>query len=122
MAPMIVFQQGKPVLSVGSPGGRSIPHVISRVLLASLVWQAPPARAVGLPHLSMRSAALVVEKDPPLPWPIATDQLAFNDQVIRLQPLGSGIALLQRINGRWHGVADPRREGTARAIDAQRPD
>jgi len=122
MAPMIVFQQGKPVLSVGSPGGRSIPHVISRVLLASLVWQEPPARAVGLPHLSMRSAALVVEQDPPLPWPIATDQLAFNDQVIRLQPLGSGIALLQRINGRWHGVADPRREGTARAIDAQRPD
>ena len=119
---MIVFQHGKPVLSVGSPGGRSIPHVISRVLLASLVWQEPPARAVGLPHLSMRSEAVVVEKDPPLPWPIATDQLAFNDQAIQQQPLSSGIALLQWINGRWHGVADPRREGTAQAIGAQPPD
>ena len=116
MAPMIVFRHGKPVLSVGSPGGRSIPHVLSRVLLASLVWQEPPARAVGLPHLSMRSAGLAVEKDPPLPWPIATDQLVLNDQPMRRQRLGSGTALLQWIDGRWHGAADPRREGTALAI------
>ena len=116
MAPMIVFRHGKPVLSVGSPGGRSIPHVLSRVLLASLAWQEPPARAVGLPHLSMRSAGLAVEKDPPLPWPIATDQLVLNDQPMRRQRLGSGTALLQWIDGRWHGAADPRREGTALAI------
>ena len=116
MAPMIVFRHGKPVLSVGSPGGRSIPHVLSRVLLASLVWQEPPARAVGLPHLSMRSSGLAVEKDPPLPWPVATDQLMLNDQPMRRQRLGSGTALLQWIDGRWQGAADPRREGTALAI------
>ena len=116
MAPMIVFRHGKPVLSVGSPGGRSIPHVLSRVLLASLVWQEPPARAVGLPHLSMRSSGLSVEKDPPLPWPVATDQLMLNDQPMRRQRLGSGTALLQWIDGRWQGAADPRREGTALAI------
>ena len=75
MAPMIVFRHGKPVLSVGSPGGRSIPHVLSRVLLASLIWREPPARAVGLPHLSRRSNGLVLEQDPPLPWPVALDQL-----------------------------------------------
>ena len=117
MAPLIVFEQEEPLLSVGSPGGRSIPHVISRVLLASLVWKEPPARAVGLPHLSRRRSGLVVEKNPPLPWPIATDQLMQNDQPMRRQRLGSGTALLQRINGRWHGAADPRREGTALATD-----
>ena len=117
MAPVIVFEQEEPLLSVGSPGGRSIPHVISRVLLASLVWKEPPARAVGLPHLSRRRSGLVVEKNPPLPWPIATNQLAQNDQPMRRQRLGSGTALLQRINGRWHGAADPRREGTALATD-----
>jgi gamma-glutamyltranspeptidase/glutathione hydrolase len=71
---------------------------------------------VGLPHLSMRSAGLAVEKDPPLPWPIATDSLVLNDQPMRRQRLGSGTALLQWIDGRWHGAADPRREGTALAI------
>ncbi|MBL6801904.1 MAG: gamma-glutamyltransferase [Synechococcus sp. BS307-5m-G38] len=116
MAPMIVFQQGQPVLSVGSPGGRSIPHILSRALLASLVWQEPPARAVGLPHLSSRGRTLVLEQDPPLPWPVATIGLAGPGQKQRSQRVGSGIALLQRINGRWHGVADPRREGTALSL------
>ena len=50
------------------PGGRSIPHLLSRVLLASLAWNEPPARAVAA-HLSRRSNTLVLEDDPPLPWP-----------------------------------------------------
>ncbi|QNJ17038.1 gamma-glutamyltranspeptidase [Synechococcus sp. A18-40] len=117
MAPMIVFERGQPLLSVGSPGGRSIPHVLSRVMLASLIWREPPARAVGLPHLSRRRNGLVLEQDPPLPWPFALDQLTPGDQPIRRQRLGSGTALLQKINGRWHGAADPRREGTALSAD-----
>ena len=117
MAPMIVFERGQPLLSVGSPGGRSIPHVLSRVLLASLIWREPPTRAVGLPHLSRRRNGLVLEQDPPLPWPVALDQLTPGDQPIRRQRLGSGTALLQKINGRWHGAADPRREGTALSAD-----
>ena len=117
MAPLIVFERGQPMLSVGSPGGRSIPHILSRVLLASLVWREPPARAVGLPHLSARRAGLMVEKEPPLPWPVAINQLTSGDQPLLRQRLGSGTALLQRINGRWHGAADPRREGTALATD-----
>ena len=117
MAPLIVFERGQPLLSVGSPGGRSIPHILSRVLMASLVWREPPARAVGLPHLSARRAGLMVEKEPPLPWPVAINQLTSGDQPLLRQRLGSGTALLQRINGRWHGAADPRREGTALATD-----
>ena len=65
MAPLIVFEQGQPLLSVGSPGGRSIPHILSRVLLASLVWREPPARAVGLPHLSARRAGFLVNRNHP---------------------------------------------------------
>ena len=117
MAPLIVFERGQPLLSVGSPGGRSIPHILSRVLLASLVWREPPEKAVGLPHLSARRAGLMVEKEPPLPWPVAINQLTSGDQPLLRQRLGSGTALLQRINGRWHGAADPRREGTALGTD-----
>jgi gamma-glutamyltranspeptidase/glutathione hydrolase len=117
MAPTLVFRNGQPVLALGSPGGRSIPHLLSRVLLASLIWNEPPQRAVGLPHLSSRGQRLVLEQDPPLPWPLPLDQLQTNDQPARLQRVGSGTALVQRINGYWHGAADPRREGTALAID-----
>ena len=116
MAPTLVFKQGQPVLALGSPGGRSIPHLLSRVLLASLIWNEPPQRAVGLPHLSSRGQRLVLEQDPPLAWPLPLELLQINDQPARLQRVGSGTALVQRINGRWQGAADPRREGTALAL------
>ena len=116
MAPTIVFRDGEPLLATGSPGGRRIPHYLSRVLLAALVWNEPPHRAVALPHLSVADGGLVIERDAPLAWPIDPEQLLVDQQTLRSQPFGSGTALLQRINGSWHGAADPRREGTAVAL------
>ncbi len=116
MAPIIVFRNGDPVLALGSPGGRRIPHYLSRVLVASLLWGEPPKRAVALPHLSRSGRTLVLERDSPLPWPVAPNGLASAHQPVLFQDFGSGIGLLQRINGRWHGAADPRREGTAVAL------
>jgi len=115
MAPTLVFRNGEPVLALGSPGGRSIPHLLSRVLLASLTWNEPPARAVGLPHLSRRSTMLVLESDPPLPWPFPLQQLKSEARP-RRQSIGSGTALIQKIGAGWQGAADPRREGTALAL------
>jgi len=116
MAPTLVFRHGQPVLALGSPGGRTIPHLLSRVLLASLIWNEPPERAVALPHVSNRNGGLVLEQDPPLPWPLPVEQLQADNQPVRLQRMGSGTALVQWIDGRWHGAADPRREGTALAV------
>jgi gamma-glutamyltranspeptidase/glutathione hydrolase len=116
MAPLIVFENDQPVLAVGSPGGRTIPHFISRVLMASLFWGLPPEQSVAMPHLSMRGKRMVAERDSPIPWPFTWTALSPGDQQLTTQPLNSGIALLQRIQGRWHGVADPRREGTAMAL------
>ncbi|WP_244278649.1 gamma-glutamyltransferase family protein [Synechococcus sp. UW86] len=115
MAPTLVFRNGEPVLALGSPGGRSIPHLLSRVLLASLAWNEPPARAVGLPHLSRRRTMLVLESDPPLPWPFPLQQLKSEARP-RRQSIGSGTALIQKIGAGWQGAADPRREGTALAL------
>ena len=116
MAPLIVFENDQPVLAVGSPGGRTIPHFISRVLMASLFWKLPPEQSVAMPHLSIRGNRLIAERDSPIPWPFAWTALSTGDQQLKAQPLNSGIALLQRIDRRWHGVADPRREGSAMAL------
>ena len=115
MAPTLVFRNGEPVLALGSPGGRSIPHLLSRVLLASLAWNEPPARAVALPHLSRRGNTLVLEGDPPLPWPFPVELLT-GEAPPRRQSIGSGTALVQKIGAGWQGAADPRREGTALAL------
>jgi gamma-glutamyltranspeptidase/glutathione hydrolase len=84
--------------------------------MASLFWKLPPEQSVAMPHLSIRGNRLVAERDSPIPWPFAWTALSTGDQQLKAQPLNSGIALLQRIDGRWHGVADPRREGTALAL------
>ena len=107
------FPAPKLFLRIGDAGQQQL---LSRVLLASLIWKQPPAQAVGLPHLSNRRGTLVLESTPPLPWPLSVDQLKANNQPVRLQPIGSGTALVQWINGQWHGAADPRREGTALAL------
>ena len=86
------------------------------MLLASLIWNESPQRSVGLPHLSRRGQTLVLEQDPPLPWPLPLHPIQTDADTPRLQRVGSGTALVQRINGRWHGAADPRREGTALAL------
>ena len=116
MAPTIVFNGDQPVLALGSPGGKRIPHYISRVLLAALPWAEPPARSVGLPLVSPQGITLVIERKPPLPWPVNPNELNAPGRELRLQTLGSGIGLVQRIGNRWHGAADPRREGTALAL------
>ena len=116
MAPLIVFRNDEPVLAVGSPGGRSIPHFISRVLMASLLWREPPSRSVALPHLSLRQGTLLLEDTPPIRWPVSPEAIAIDGQQVRRQRFGSGTALLQKINGRWYGAADPRREGKALAL------
>ena len=116
MAPLIVFENDQPVLAVGSPGGRTIPHFISRVLMASMFWKLPPEQSVAMPHLSIRGNRVVAERDSPMPWPFALTALSDGDQQPKTQPLNSGIALLQKIGDHWHGVADPRREGTAMAL------
>ena len=105
----------EPPLRSGSPGGRCIPHLLSRVLLASLIWNEPPARAVGLPHLSRRGTTLVLESDPPMPWPFPPQQLN-SEANSRRQSIGSSTALIQKIGSNWQGAADPRREGTALAL------
>ena len=116
MAPLIVFENDQPVLAVGSPGGRTIPHFTSRVLMASMFWELTPEQSVAMPHLSIRGNRLVAERDSPMPWPFALTALSDGDQQPKAQPLNSGIALLQKVGDHWHGVADPRREGTAMAL------
>ena len=88
---------------------------LGRVLMASLAWNEPPERAVALPHISRRANTLVLEDDPPLPWPFPLEQMTV-EATPRRQGIGSGTALLQKIDADWHGAADPRREGTALAL------
>ena len=57
MAPTIITRHGKPVLSVGSPGGSMIITTVLQVLLERLELGKSLPEAVAAPRVSQRNAA-----------------------------------------------------------------
>src|SRR5699024_1850817 len=50
MAPMIVLQDGKPFMAIGSPGGSAIINYVAKVILGVLDWQLDIQQAIDLPN------------------------------------------------------------------------
>ena len=112
MSPTIVTdQQGRLVMTVGSPGGSSIIGYVVQTLIAALDWNLPLQKAVSLPHHVNKNARTGLEKDTPL------EKLAP-----ALRKLGHSVRIRRKTSG-LHGIrvwpsgleggADPRREGVA---------
>jgi len=116
MAPTLVFRNGEPVLALGKPrrpqhspsaqpGAPGIPD-LERT--AGAGGGPSPSFAPG--HnagAGKRSAAALAR------FPLQQLKSEANS---RLQSIGSGTALIQKIGAGWQGAADPRREGTALAL------
>lgn len=113
MAPVIVFDpQGRPVLAGGSAGGGPIVDVISRNLLEMLWLGRTPAQALAGGHVSTAMAPRVqLEAGTPRAALAAALRERGHDVVV--EPMSSGAAFLQRVDGGWLGAADPRRDGVA---------
>ncbi len=115
MSPVIVFRDNRPVLAVGSPGGWLIPHYITNTLIRSLDLKFSPREAVSQKLISVRPNYTVLEKN--ANW--STPHLNIHEGLKRLghhikySAFSSGIAIIKWHKGKWHGAADPRREGKA---------
>ncbi len=118
MAPVIVFKNGRPVLAIGSPGGWLIPHYITTALIRTLDLSLPPKEVVSRKHLSVRPNETVLE--------IGSEWSGSHSYIrkslkrlghqIKWSRFSSGLALIYRQKGIWHGAADPRREGKVTSL------
>ncbi|MFM2045501.1 MAG: gamma-glutamyltransferase [Pseudomonadota bacterium] len=113
MAPVIVFdREGRPVLTVGSPGGGAIIAYVARTIIAMLDWNLDPQSAIDLPHVVNRNGPTVVEPGP------AGDTIAAAlkgmGHTVERAELNSGLHAIRVQDGRLLGGADPRRDGVAR--------
>ncbi len=112
MSPMIVFDENEqPLLIIGSPGGKKIIPYVARVLYEVLFFDSALTKSIEQPHILNTGRQLEIEK--------GADQKVFD----ALKALGhkpvfksqtSGLHAISRRNNEWLGVADPRREGTAK--------
>ncbi len=109
MTPTLVFRDGEPVYSVGSPSPGPMQH--AQVLLNMIEHGMDPAHAVAEPRVGA-----------PGVW-----EYGVPDEVVEaLRELGhpmdeewsdrGAVPVLRRVNDRWQGASDPRRDGIAGAV------
>lgn len=111
MSPMIVFDQSnKPVLVIGSPGGKKIIGYVARVLYEVLAFNRPLADAIEAPHVFHMGSRLELESS--VDAELKDALIALGHQPI-VKPQTSGLHAIILQDNQWLGVADPRREGTA---------
>ncbi|WP_420606934.1 gamma-glutamyltransferase [Novosphingopyxis sp.] len=114
MSPTIVFDgQGRPVLALGSAGGKRIIMHVAKTLIGFIDWDYPIDQAIALPNIFYGGDGLIVEQDTPLA-PLAPQIEAFGTPVVVGELPSKVNAALWTENG-WEGAADPRSEGTAQA-------
>ncbi|HCA16562.1 MAG TPA: gamma-glutamyltransferase [Alcaligenes faecalis] len=111
MAPMIVMQDGRPVIAVGSPGGSAIIPYVAQALTGMLIWNLDAQEAVSLPHYGSRNWATELEAGASV-----TEQsqaLRAMGHEVREQPFPSGTHVIRWTKEGLEAGVDPRREGLA---------
>jgi gamma-glutamyltranspeptidase/glutathione hydrolase len=111
MSPVIVLdQQGRFYAALGSPGGNAILAYNLKTLVALLDWGLPVDKAIALPNIIARGAAVSAETSKMSP--ALVQALAAGGITLRPgQGEDSGLHAITAKGGRLQGAADPRREG-----------
>lgn len=111
MAPTIVLQGGRPVLSVGSPGGSQIIGYVAKTLIAHLDWGMDVAAATAAPNMLNRNGPFELEKGTKAET-MAEPLKALGFEV-RIADMTSGAQAIAITPDGLEGGVDPRREGLA---------
>ena len=112
MSPTIVFLDGKPVLSAGSPGGSRIINYTAQAIANVLLFNLTPEAAVAVPHIVARNTS-VLELESPGIDAETIDTLEQQGYRVQSGFQNSGLHLI-KIGSSLEGGADPRREGVVR--------
>lgn len=114
VAPMILAQDGRPVLGLGSPGGRRIPMMLTQVLVDWAARDDDLAEAVAAPRLHLEDEELQFESNPPGGVRSALEDLGYEatDDIPTEEYFGAIQALgIDHEDASVFGAADERREG-----------
>jgi len=112
MSPMIVFDENEqPLFIIGSPGGKKIIPYVARVLYEVLFFNSALVMSIEQPHILNTGRQLEIEKGASQNVFDALESMG-HQPVFKSQT--SGLHAISRRNNGWVGVADPRREGTAK--------
>ncbi len=114
MSPTIVYDAaGRPILALGSAGGKRIIMHVTKTLIGALDFGLPLADAIALPNIYFSNGSILVE-DGTFLGEMAPAISAFGQPAVKRDE-GSKVNGAQLTASGWVGAADPRSEGTALA-------
>jgi gamma-glutamyltranspeptidase/glutathione hydrolase len=116
MVPTMIFSpDGRPIAAFGSPGGATIINSVFNVALNLIDHGMSLQKAIDAPRVSVTAAGGAISLEPDFPQATIDGlrALGHNVQVSGSYGTGSVQAVLVDLqNGKQHGAADFRREGT----------
>ncbi|MEO8723852.1 MAG: gamma-glutamyltransferase family protein, partial [Sphingobium sp.] len=112
MSPTIVYDAaGKPVLAIGSAGGKRIIMHVTKALIGMIDFGLSAQDAIALPNIFMDGDDIVVEQGTWLA-DMAPALSAFGRHA-KAGVASSKLNAVQYVDGHWVGAADPRSPGLA---------
>jgi gamma-glutamyltranspeptidase/glutathione hydrolase len=119
--PTIIFQNGKPWVAIGTPGGHTIGQTVPQMVMNLIDFNMNIQEAIAAPRISFREPDVIAVEDKISAQ--VREQLAKKGHKIRaVERLGNahGLAIEYGPGGkpvRFTGGADPRGEGAARGLN-----
>lgn len=112
MSPTIVYDaSGKPILALGSAGGKRIIMHVTKTLIGVIDFGLPVQEAIALPNIYFSNASTLVESGTFLAE-MSSDLSRLGDLVVASN-LPSKVNAAERTPAGWRGAADPRGDGAA---------
>ncbi|VEF00047.1 gamma-glutamyltranspeptidase [Neisseria canis] len=109
MAPTIVLKNGRPYMTVGSPGGSRIIGYVAKTLVAHIDWGMDIQQAISLPNMLNRFGTYELEQNTTAAKQAeALQKIGYKTEV---RDLNSGVQGIVITDKGLIGGADPRREG-----------
>ena len=121
MAPTMVFKDGKPAFTLGSPGGATIITTVLQTLVNRIDFGMPMAQAIAAPRMSQRNAATVDVEPGFAGTPQAKALEKFGHRwSAQLDEIGAANAIEFNTDGTVTAASESRRHGVGSAM-VQRP-
>ena len=118
MAPVIVFHDGKPWLTTGSPGGSRIIGIVAQILVNVIDHEMDMQQAINAPRVNAQNGPLSLEvlypKRAELEDALRDRKWKVQDQKPWYEAWGGAQGIRIRPDKKLEGGADPRREGSVR--------
>ena len=120
MSPTIVVEDGRPILSVGSPGGATIITTVAQVITEHLDRRRPLVDAIAAPRLSSRNGSESIEPAL-LSSPDGAALKVMGHGFTKQDVIGNAAAIRIWGNGDFEAAAETSRRGGGSAM-VVRPD